>query len=471
MINIPPIKQSNAIKAELIPDISRTWKVGQILNATTSQGGDALSKVLIQVGQYTLEAKTPVALSTGQDVKLLVKDLANEQTGKLPQLSILRPDADKASLTQSLATTKLRLFIAAQQSFSQVQQLAQTLLTSNTNKLTLPETLKTDLSRLQSALHIPHKGVTTQQLKQYILNSGIFLESKLHKQLNDRSASLSKSESVMNDFKHQLLSIKTNLSQTIDKLHIKPADSQSFTPQQIKLLESFIYQASPQLFKGQLDLLINTLTSSLPRPAINLLVNLLNQPQSALTAPEELQSLARLLVSTSQQTQSQQGLQNLIDQLRFRMNLLELGQLIDSSISKLTSLQLQPLSRDGDNMLLLLFNLVFKDSHEQFDLNFRFQQLDEENQTSNENWVVTVTFNFRTLGKVQSHIHLMDDRISTVFHTELESTSGKIQSLLPLLDKGLSSAGLNVVNLAVNNSLLDDKPLVSSNVNLLDENI
>lgn len=73
MINIPPIKPSSSMPSELISRVSETLRVGQVLSATTQRGGDAMSKVLIQLGEHTLQAKTPVRLETGQEIKLLVK--------------------------------------------------------------------------------------------------------------------------------------------------------------------------------------------------------------------------------------------------------------------------------------------------------------------------------------------------------------------------------------------------------------
>ncbi len=93
MINIPPIKSSAVVKPELLTEITKTWRVGQVLNATTQQGGDALSKVLIQVGQHTLETKTPVALKPGEDVKLLIKSLGSFKTDNLPVFKLLKTDA------------------------------------------------------------------------------------------------------------------------------------------------------------------------------------------------------------------------------------------------------------------------------------------------------------------------------------------------------------------------------------------
>ena len=118
MINIPPIKPSTEIRTSLLPEINQAWKAGRVLNATVEKGDEALSKVLLRIGQTLVEARAPVPLKTGEQLKLLVKSL-----GEKPILSI-QTKVD----TASLAAAKLRVFIAQQQDLSSVIKLSQNLL-------------------------------------------------------------------------------------------------------------------------------------------------------------------------------------------------------------------------------------------------------------------------------------------------------------------------------------------------------
>ncbi len=489
MINIPPIKQSTPIKVELIPDISKTWKVGQILNATAKQGADALSRVLIQVGKYTLEAKTPVALQSGQNIKLQVKTLLGSQTNQLPQLSILPADAPLSTQASALSALKLRQFIATQQSFSQIQQLSNRLLTDKSTAEMLPDNLKDRLNRLQTSLQMNTRNINGTQLKQQILNSGVFLESKLLAQLTQQQST---QNSLINDFKYQLLSIKAGLAVLNSNrtntetqrtnnagLPLQPAiktntipNTTQLTAQQLSQLQMYIKQAGADLLPRHLPELTDKLMSVLTKPSLSQLINMLEHTSTNTKIPGELQTLAKILTElTQQQSQAQQSMQHLLQQLRSGLMLLDLGQQLEQSISKLTSLQLQPLSREGDNLVLLLFNLIFKDNNEQFDMNFRIQQQNKETEQSRENWLVTVSFNFKTLGRVESKIHMIDNQVSSVFYTELASTADKIRPLLPVLETGLKQAGLTVVNLAVKNELPDNTFAIKHQVNLLDENV
>ncbi|VAW66763.1 hypothetical protein MNBD_GAMMA08-1660, partial [hydrothermal vent metagenome] len=212
MINIPPIHQSSPIKVETIPDITKVWKVGQILNATTQRGGEALSDVLIKVGKLTVEAKTPIALKDGQDIKLLVKSVVDTQSNneiiKLPLLKILNTSAANKN---NVALIKLRQFIATQQSFSQLTQLSNKILTNKTNTELLPDSLKSSLNTLQNTLLVSAKNINATQLKQNILNSGVFFESKLA----NNTSQTKPTTNLESDFKNQLLVIKTQLAQLV----------------------------------------------------------------------------------------------------------------------------------------------------------------------------------------------------------------------------------------------------------------
>jgi len=473
MINIPPIKQSTAVKVELLPELTRTWKVGQILSATTQRGGDALSKVLIQVGQHTLEAKTPVALQTGQEIKLLVKSLnefpQSNPIIKLPLLSILAPSP--TPLNNQVVALKLRQFIAIQQSFSQLQQSTRQALT---NKLVIekfPAPLKNLLTEIQQTTSVTPNNINASEIKQKIFNSGVFLESKL---LSFKAENISFDKigqeintSLNRDFKFQLLSIKSELDKNLPTKNA--SNTQALSNQQIQQIETFIKQASSGLNPSQLNVLPEKLVTLLSSNSLLQLAELISGQKPSSPINREMQLLMNLLTQTIQKN-PQIKISQFQEQIQFRLLLLDLNQQVEQSISKITSLQLQPMIREGDNLILLLFNLVFKDMHEQFDINIKLQQEENNKFEDEENWSVTLTFNFKTLGRVQSKINLNGDNISNTFYTELASTAEKIQQLLPLLNTGLTKAGLNIINLSVNSGLMEDSPVISHQANLLDEN-
>jgi len=467
MINIPPIKPSTSFTSKLISDVSKTWKVGQVLSATAERGGEALSKVLIRLGQHSLEAKTPVKLETGQDIKLLVKAIGDTQASKLPLLTILPPGSQQPQDKSSLAGSKLRQFIAVQESFSKTQQLIQTLLNNKSIISKLPQPLTNNLLNLQNALPVSPEKMSVGQLKQLVLNSGVFLESKLQSMQTSQATKTDIGNTLQQDFKLNLLNTRSALE--ISNLLPQVLPNQTST----KLSPALLNQLQ-QVIQGtsSTTAIVDKLISSLPRTLVDQLVSLLSNPQAKTTASKELQTLVQTLITNFQKNATlQRNSQELQTQLITKLMLLDLSLQVDRSLSQITSFQLQPLSKEPDNLTLLLFNLIFKDKEEMSDMHFRIQQESNPAENANESWQVTINFNFKTLGKVQSLIHLTNEQISTTFHTEQASTSDKIKQLLPVLQNSLTKAGLNVSNLSVINQPIETKLDIHMHTHLLDEKI
>ena len=464
MINIPPIKPSTAIKSEIIGDVTRTWKVGQILNATTQQGGEALSRVLIRLGDQTLEAKTPIKLDTGQDIKLLVKAVAGNNLTKLPLLSILPPSENPALEKSQAANIKLRQFIAIQASFSATQQTAQNLLENKQISNLLPKELVNQLISLQSNLQVKPGQAQSSQLKQLIENSGIFLEAKL------KMAPALKTDlnnALSNDFKHNLLQIREILTNKVLPETPFQAENIKLTPQVKDLIQQILQNSS-----GNTSSLANQLISNLPKPLLQQVVFLLNGSSSNFPVTPAAQTLAEIIIYTLQQaTNSQKNINELSNLLYTKLLLLDFSQQVDRALSQITSFQLQPLSREVDTLTLLLFNLVFKDKDQSSDIGFRIEQENKETDSEAEGWRVTLNFNLKSLGKIQSHIHLKDKQVSTIFHSEIETTSNVIREHLPLLEKNLLQAGFFVSGTLVKTKTIQGSMIVHTQSHLLDENI
>jgi len=464
MINIPPTKPSTAIKSEIIADVSKTWKVGQVLNATTQQGGDALSKVLIRLGDHTLEAKTPIKLETGQDIKLLVKAVGENNLTKLPLLSILPPGESPILEKSQTANIKLRQFIAIQASFSATQQTAQNLLANKQVTNLLPKELVNQLITLQSSLQVKPGQAQSAQIKQLIENSGIFLETKL------KMASVLKTDlnnALSNDFKHSLLQIRSLLANRILPETPFQTENIKLTPQVKELIQNILQSNS-----NNPNSLANQLISNLPRPLLQQVVFLLNGSSSNFPVTPAAQTLAEMITQVLQQTTNpQKNINELSNLLHTKLLLLDFSQQVDRALSQITSFQLQPLSREVDTLTLLLFSLVFKDKDQSSDIGFRIEQENKETDTEAEGWRVTLNFNLKSLGKIQSHIHLKDKQVSTIFHSETESTSNVIREHLPVLEKNLQLAGFFVSGTLVKTKSLQSSMIIHTQSHLLDENV
>jgi len=464
MINIPPTKPSTAIKSEIISDVTKTWKVGQILNATTQQGGEALSRVLIRLGDQTLQAKTPIKLETGQDIKLLVKAAAENNLTKLPLLSILPPSESPILDKSQLANIKLRQFIAIQASFSATQQTAKNLIENKQLSNLLPRELVNQLITLQNSLQIKPGQAQTTQLKQLIENSGVFLEKKL-KMATALKTDLDKI--LPNDFKHNLLQTKSILTNKILPETPFQTENIKFTPQ----VKEFIQQVI-QNNTNNPNSLANQLISNLPRSLLQQVVFLLNGSSSNFPITPAAQTLADIITYSLQQaTGSQKNINELSNLLHTKLLLLDFSQQVDRALSQITSFQLQPLSREVDTLTLLLFNLVFKDKDQLSDIGFRIEQENKETDSETEGWRVTLSFNLKSLGKIQSDIHLKDKHVSTIFQSETESSSNVIREHLPLLEQNLLQAGFFISGTLVKTKAIQGNMIVHTQSHLLDENI
>jgi hypothetical protein len=481
-MKIASVNATDTVNKELLTNVNKILKVGQVLNATTVDGGEASSKVLLRIGQHLFETRTPVALNNGQDLKLLVKMPGDSKSGNLPLLKILTPilKTDFGSISNNLhaidsktiAVDKLRQFISVQQSFSLLLQKSLALLSNKTSLEQLPQSLNVWLNKVQDNLLLNSNGMNAAQLKQKVLNSGVFLEAKLRNQL---SPSMTPEEvsnlqrQLSNDLKYQLLAIKLELNKFNGVIpqdaSVSNHSSESLASQVLKKLQFEIMNIGNNTLE-----LSNKLFAKLPIALISKIIILLSGPQESVSAVDDLQILTQQLIKlTEQQGQVTHKQQSLLEQLQYRSMLHELGHHVEQSIHKLNSLQLQPLSREDDSLMLLFFNLVFKGNNQQFDINFRIQQQDEKSEKDKESWKVTLDFNFKTLGSVQSKIFITDNKVSTVFYAEHSKTADKIKRLLPLLETGLVDAGLYVNNISVTTGHIEDKPFVNRSVSLLNE--
>jgi hypothetical protein len=452
--------------SELISRVSETLRVGQVLSATTQRGGSAMSKVLIQLGEHTLQAKTPVRLETGQEIKLLVKAAGDAELGKLPLLTILPPKQAQASNAElshtQLAQLKLRQFIAIQQAFSQPLQTAQSILDNKPGLNLLPAKLINQLNQLQSALQLSPEQLSGKQLKQQIENSGIFLESKLQNLGRGNSVNLNQ------DFKQLLLNIRQVLNSSgLGKPPPAEMETGPLSTEQRQQIQQLL-QGSIRSYASLSERLIQMLPRSLLQPVVQLLSG--QQPTSNIST--DVRALAELISQTLQhKTGSSQQTQELMSLLNTRFMLLDLATQVERSLGQLSSFQLQPLSREADGLTLLLFNLLLKDKDQAHDIHFRIEQENAAQDPAQQGWKVSIYFNFNTLGKLQTDIHLMDNRVSSIFYCEQDTTSARVRSLLPVLQDNLDKAGFIISGMRVSTRASDESPVLPPQTHLLDENI
>jgi hypothetical protein len=438
MINIPPTRPSTSIKAEILPDITKIWKVNQLLHATTERGGDALSKVILRVGQHLVEARTPVPLKNGDQLQLLVKSLGNT-----PLLSIQTPLSQPA-----IAASKLRLFIAQQQSLFTFTAIAQQLTTQNK----FPAPLSTLLNQLISAIPSSQQLLPAGKLKQLIQHSGVFLEAKL---------ATKNTVNLHRDIKAQLIKISHAIQtpQITQIENITARDTQKIISHFIRgdiSTQQLSQQLASVLSKQQLLTLLNSLKS-------------LAQHTAVISKIETGYNLNTLLFYLQKHIRSKQTVETLVKSIHNQIALNDLKLAVDNALSAITSHQLMPLSKEADNLLLLLFGLFVKDKEQINLIDFKIEQ--DENNTDNNDigWTVTINFKFNSLGKFQVRVHLLKTQVSTVFTVENSATVNLINRNLERLDNALQKLGFSNINIDVIQNTVNDVFSGSGHIQIVDE--
>lgn len=210
-----------------IQNLSKSWKIGEILSAVVNHA-DGKGNVELKIGNASIRANTGTPLQAGEnlrlqlvraDEQLVFKRLSNK--GNRPQEGLV-----SRILRQDLPTQR-----NLKQSLARLEQLS---LPAKPGKpaSALQPPLKQALSQLKLALPGESKIIETAQLKKAIQDSGLFMEAKL-------AQSLSKNQSHMTsfsagDFKHDikanLLRVSVYIEQFLSKVSSQPSTSDRKSP-------------------------------------------------------------------------------------------------------------------------------------------------------------------------------------------------------------------------------------------------
>lgn len=462
MINIPPIPSLSKVHTQAVADITKTWKVGQVVNATAERNANAQANALLRVGQTMLQTKTPVALQAGDSLKLLVKS-----TGDIPLLKIQTAAVIAPQVATKIAVQNLKSFIARQLDLTALLSLSQKIITSPD----ISKMLKQGLINLNRNMPTVEQAIQAKTLKLLIQNSGVFLESKLkHLQTPSPSHNAQQLAVLTQDVKGQLLRINAQLTGEMPELAIKQLSNLS------KNLSSVVDPIIKQYIKGDINLIkLSTLLSvELPKNQSHLLQQLLTRDTLAaadktLLVGELKKSFTVLLNHLQQQTNAKQVQDQLSSLLKSMDMLKELKTGVDGVLAKITSQQLTTLSRESDSLLLLLFGICLKDKTEEHLIQFRMQQEKPAKQKEASSWTVELNFNFNELGSVQARLRLTDNNISTMFRAQQQSTVKNISNQLHLLNTAFSRIGFDGINLNVTEGCVKETNDLVKGIRLLDE--
>lgn len=432
MVNIPIIPPAVEIHADLLPDISQTWKVGQVLNATVERGGENLDKILLRIGQQVLESKTPLPLKTGEQIKVLVKAL-----GEAPLLSIITQPT-----SAQLAASQIRPFISPQQNWQPLIDLAIKMLTDGR----LPAEVKPLLQHLLRQLPDPEQLSQPQTLRQLIESSGIMLEKHLAQ---------GNTQNIANDFKAQF--------QQLDKLlqNFSPvAGRTSNNEQAIRLIENYL--ANPLLPLSRLAQELGALIN--PADMRNLLHAIETQNINKPLTISIMQLFAHV-----QKHQGTAALEQLLKLISDQNTMGELKMAVSQAISHISQQQLLPMLREADSALLLLFGLPLRHDNETHWINFRLEREKKSAAETAAGWNLTLNFDIPALGPLQAKLYLSGNQLSTTFRASNDDTLAKIRQHLPLLHQALARSGIEVIKLDVMQGPVESPQPITSDAHILDE--
>lgn len=450
MLIIPPTQSTTAVRTEVIPDVTKIWKVGQVMSAVAERNANVQDTILLRMGQSMLEAKTPVALNAGDQLKLIVKSIA----GDTPVLKI---QTASTSVPNRIVAQNLKSFIAQQKDLTSLLQLSQKIIDSPT----IPRIIKQQLTNLHLQLPSAEQVTQAKTLKNIIQNSGVFLESKLNHQQKEafKFGSL-KQDDVKQDLKSQLLKITGELKTIAPELTIKS-----------QVTTSKIHSVINQFIKGEINLvqLSTLLTNRLTTSQSQIVQQFLNTADKTLLSRELIGNFTTLLNHLRQQPMPQKLLSDLSSLLKTMGLLQELKTNVNGALAKITSQQLTTLTRETDNLLLQLFDLNLKDKDENHLIQFRLEEEEPAKDKDSSGWKISLNFNFKELGPFQANLHLKDNNISTVFSAEKDSTAKSISEQMDMLDKALTGIGFEAINLGVKQGSVSQPRDIPESVHMLDE--
>ena len=141
---------------------------------------------------------------------------------------------------------------------------------------------------------------------------------------------------------------------------------------------------------------------------------------------------------------------------------------LDNTLARITGQQLAPLTRDSEQSMLLLFDILFRDHKTLHLVEFNLEHTPTDKDKDNNDWTVAIKFNFEELGPMQAEIKLSKNRISTLFQADYPKTAETIRNNLGLLETSLSKAGFDISSLGILNRKITEKPVLPVCIPLLD---
>ena len=449
-INGPP--PSSPLSARQAQSAISAWQIGQIFRAVVVKQNSPQS-VILQVNQQQLQAETSVPLSTGQRLELNVVQLGDKPVLQArlltpapatPSASTTTPST--AAGTQTAATTSTTPPAPHPQTQSQTQNTSIQLQANNLMKLALPKQASmtsllaniawlnnpatrlpplpspvlTIIKQLYNNLPTKEKLTNSAEVKQSVLNSGIFMENKLKKIAKPEGGGKT-SQALQQSLQTtpNTTQAGTDLKSTLLRLLSAIQNTKQATPSQAP----HTAQAS-QALTPPLPYTPPTLRGNAPQPQKKMEANL----------PAALGNLQLLL--------------------------LELGKQSEATLARTQLHQAASLPGNEQSGQSLAFELPIR-NNQQIDVFDIVIEEEKQNQHDDEEqrhtWSVSLAFDLEGLGPLHAKLRLVENKVSSLFWAEREETTQLLNQHLANLSQRYHQAGLEATELHCFNGAPPDK--------------
>lgn len=366
----------------------KQWQTGRILEAivlNTTQAGIARLNLAGQI----VDAKSTQALPLQQPLKL---EIVNP--GTIATLRILSNTKTTDSLGQAVRSA-LPQQLPLQPLLHRLASIIEVPGKQVDAQHQLPQHVVEMAQKILNTLPSNKSFSTPQGLQQAINQSGLFLEAKIARTLQQpQTAQGQAMPNLVTDFKGSLLSLLASL----------------FTLTKATPVSSLIPQ---------------TIMQAITRPPLP------PQPQQPQQS-QQSQRQGRAATATTQQANLQQAL-------------IELLRSVESGLSRIILNQVASTPHEDDGKRSWIMEIPVR-HNEQIDV-FRLR-IDKENENEKskaaESWTVNLAFQLKTLGPIQIRVTLAKGVINTVFWAEHSQTNALINEHLASLQQRLTDAGLTV---------------------------
>lgn len=437
MFNLPPLHSTKRIDTKIIPTITITWQIGQILESRAKTSSNASGELQVQIGHNLLNATSKSPIQAGEELTLQVIKL-----GETPSLKILNSPTKidpitillRQAVPQNNSIQKLlNLVIQVTPLIPETEIISPTKTSIETPNL--DNELKIFSKQLSTLVQIPLKAndISPKNIQNFLNQSGIEFENKLLKQ----------SEPPSKDLKFNLIQLKQSVEVILNKSNHIVINQD---PQLVKTIAS----------SNQLSILASYLLYGIPPADKSQIISHLTTP---INASDNLLNDAQTLIFKAIQKLSPSQHQQLKQWIQFLPALTEMRQLIEQSISTINNHQLQALQADADSAFTVLFNLLVAKNPEWVDLfNIRIKK-EEDEKSDDEHWRVTIQLEMPDLGLIEAKLILVNKELHAGVTSQSDITHQLIQEHLEVLESALIHSGFNVATISCKQEAI--KPFTS----------